>query len=53
MTGKTEEPCPVCDSVMLEITDDYHERLRDLEEDLRAKLAALVEAHTKGEHETG
>jgi hypothetical protein len=38
---------------MLNITDDYHERLRDLQEDLQKKLAALVEAHARGEHEAG
>jgi len=54
MTDKAEQgPCPVCDNAMLKITDDYYERLRDLEEDLQAKLVAVAEAHARGEHETG
>jgi len=36
--------------MMSEITDDYQKRLCDLQEDLQAKLAALVEAHARGEH---
>lgn len=53
MTGKAEDPCPVCDNAMWEITDDHQERLRDLYEDLHKKLAAVAEAHARGEHETG
>ena len=52
MTDKAEyDHCPVCDNAMLEITDDYHERLCALQEDLQAKLVAVAEAHARGEHE--
>ena len=53
MADKAEEPCPVCDDAHVEITDDYHRRLHDLTEDLAARLAALAEAHARGEHEAG
>jgi len=53
MTGKTEEPCPVCDRMARELHDDHQEQILDLYEDLLAKLAALTEAHARGEHDAG
>ena len=49
MTEQTS--CPICDEERMELQEWCDRRLRDLWEDFHKKVAALAEAHARGEHD--